>query len=191
MPKSGDSDPVSANMCAGKALRIGLISGDGVGAEVVPAARRVLDALRLPIVYVELEAGWATFERQGVALPEATVEALHTCRGALFGAVSSPSHRVEGYSSPILALRKRFDLYANLRPVVSTPTPSQPPPSSCIGSGGGYKYKYICHRYRDGNTRARAPTCAKSTPGESRRQVKAADQDEGKPPSQCGQATRV
>lgn len=36
----------------------------------------------------------------------------------MFGAVSSPSHKVGGYSSPIVALRKQLDLYANIRPVV-------------------------------------------------------------------------
>lgn len=41
------------------------------------------------------------------------------CDGALFGAVSSPSKAVRGYSSPIVALRKKLDLYANVRPVKS------------------------------------------------------------------------
>lgn len=41
------------------------------------------------------------------------------CDGAMFGAVSSPSNKVEGYSSPIVALRKHLDLYANIRPVAS------------------------------------------------------------------------
>ena len=39
----------------------------------------------------------------------------------MFGAVSSPSHKVAGYSSPIVALRKELDLYANIRPVTSVP----------------------------------------------------------------------
>jgi homoisocitrate dehydrogenase len=46
---------------------------------------------------------------------------LKGCDGALFGAVSSPSHKVEGYSSPIIGMRKALDLYANLRPVISAP----------------------------------------------------------------------
>ncbi|MFN8492144.1 MAG: isocitrate/isopropylmalate dehydrogenase family protein [Caldilineaceae bacterium] len=107
--------------------RIALIPGDGIGREVVPAARQVLEALKLPLEFVELEAGWETFQRTGTALPEATVAALRTCQGALFGAVSSPSQRVEGYSSPIIALRKLFDLYANLRPVISAPVPDSQP----------------------------------------------------------------
>ena len=107
--------------------RIALIPGDGVGREVVPAARQVLDALALPIKYIELEAGWETFQRVGTALPPATLSALRECQGALFGAVSSPSQRVEGYSSPIIALRKALDLYANLRPVVSAPVAGSQP----------------------------------------------------------------
>lgn len=107
--------------------RIALIPGDGIGREVVPAARQVLDALKLPLEFVELDAGWETFQRTGTALPEATITTLRTCHGALFGAVSSPSQRVEGYSSPIIALRKLFDLYANLRPVISAPVPGSQP----------------------------------------------------------------
>ena len=108
-------------------FQIALIAGDGIGREVVPAARQVLEALALPIQFVELEAGWETFQRIGTALPEATLSALQGCHGALFGAVSSPSERVDGYASPILALRKQLDLYANLRPIVSAPVPSSQP----------------------------------------------------------------
>lgn len=43
------------------------------------------------------------------------------CDAAMFGSVSSPSHKVAGYSSPIVALRKLLDLYANIRPVSSVP----------------------------------------------------------------------
>ncbi len=105
------------------ALRIALIPGDGIGREVIPAARRVLEATGLPLDFVELEAGWETFQSTGTALPPATLAALRGCQGALFGAVSSPSHRVPGYASPILAIRKQLDLFANLRPLVSAPVP--------------------------------------------------------------------
>ncbi len=114
-------------MSSHQPVRIGLIPGDGVGREVVPAARQVLDVLGLPLEFVELDAGWETFQRTGNALPIATVQALQRCAGALFGAVSSPSQRVAGYTSPIIALRKQFDLYANLRPVISAPVPGSQP----------------------------------------------------------------
>ena len=71
----------------------GLIPGDGIGREVIPAGRRILEALPssfgLKFSFTHLEAGFETFQKQGVALPEETVERLKgECDGALFGAVS-------------------------------------------------------------------------------------------------------
>ncbi|KAG6017589.1 homoisocitrate dehydrogenase [Claviceps pusilla] len=108
-----------------RTLRIGLIPGDGIGKEVIPAGRRILEALpsylKLKFDFVNLKAGFEAFEQTGNALPSDTVEVLRNhCDGALFGAVSSPTHAVKGYSSPIVALRKRLDLYANVRPVKTT-----------------------------------------------------------------------
>ncbi|EFR04455.1 homoisocitrate dehydrogenase [Nannizzia gypsea CBS 118893] len=110
---------------AARTLRIGLIPGDGIGREVIPAGRRILEALPaslgLKFTFVDLEAGYDTFLRTKTALPDKTVETLKKeCDGALFGAVSSPSTKVAGYSSPIVALRKKLDLYANVRPVKTT-----------------------------------------------------------------------
>lgn len=101
--------------------RIAMIPGDGIGVEVVEAAADVLDKLEADFTFEWLEAGWATFLAQGTALPEETVIRVRRCDGALFGAVSSPSERVEGYSSPIIALRRQLDLYGNLRPARSVP----------------------------------------------------------------------
>jgi homoisocitrate dehydrogenase len=100
--------------------RIVLINGDGIGAEVIPAARQVLEALNLPLTFIEAEAGFATFERCGDALPAETLAACAAADAALFGATSSPMGKVEGYRSPILTLRRHFDLYANLRPAVGS-----------------------------------------------------------------------
>jgi homoisocitrate dehydrogenase len=104
-----------------RSYRIALIPGDGVGQEVVPAAQTVLAALPLDITFVPLTAGWDVFQRTGTALPQSTAAAIRGCDGAIFGATQSPSGKVEGYSSPILALRKQLDLYANLRPIQSMP----------------------------------------------------------------------
>lgn len=72
--------------------------------------------------FVPLQAGFELFQKTGVALPQETVDTLRAeCTGAMFGAVSSPSHKVEGYSSPIVKLRKELDLYANIRPINSVP----------------------------------------------------------------------
>ncbi len=109
-PTSGDS--------ALAPVRLARIGGDGIGPEVVDAAVRIVDAVCGDrIEWVEAEMGWGIFERTGRALPEATVTILAGCAGALFGAVSSPSHAVDGYRSPIVDLRRRLDLYANVRPL--------------------------------------------------------------------------
>ncbi|KAI1914206.1 homoisocitrate dehydrogenase [Ophidiomyces ophidiicola] len=124
-------------MAASRTLRIGLIPGDGIGREVIPAGRRLLEALPaslgLKFSFVDLDAGFETFKRTKTALPDKTVETLKKeCDGALFGAVSSPTSKVAGYSSPIVALRKRLDLYANVRPVKTTPGANIPAPIDLV-----------------------------------------------------------
>ncbi|CAK4031607.1 Homoisocitrate dehydrogenase, mitochondrial [Lecanosticta acicola] len=125
-------------MAATRALRIGLLPGDGIGREVIPAGRRILEALPaslgLKFSFVDLDAGFDHFKQTGVALPDKTIETLkRECDGALFGAVSSPTTATKGYSSPIVALRKKLDLYANVRPVKSVkPTPCFPNPIDLV-----------------------------------------------------------
>lgn len=113
---------LSSSSPALKTLKIGLIPGDGIGREVIPAGRAVLEKLPskydLQFEFVDLDAGFELFQKTGTALPDQTVETLKKeCDGALFGAVSSPSVKTAGYSSPIVALRKKMGLYANVRPV--------------------------------------------------------------------------
>ncbi len=104
-----------------------VIPGDGIGREVIPVAVQVLRAAIPALEIVEAEAGWECFQRQGVSVPQATLAAIRECGAALFGAVSSPSHRVAGYRSAILTMRQELDLYANIRPVQSWPNVSPRP----------------------------------------------------------------
>jgi homoisocitrate dehydrogenase len=97
-------------------MKLCVIPGDGVGQEVVPATAAIVQSLVPGLALVEADAGWACFQRTGNALPDDTKAAIRDCGAALFGAVSSPSKRVEGYKSPIVQMRRDFDLYANLRP---------------------------------------------------------------------------
>ena len=46
-----------------------LIPGDGIGPEVVPATRRLLEASGVPLTFLEAEAGWATFQERGTSVP--------------------------------------------------------------------------------------------------------------------------
>ncbi len=99
-------------------LNLCVIEGDGVGHEVIPAAVRILrHVLGDRLNTIDADAGWDCFLQHGSALPAETIAAIRTCGAALFGAVSSPSRKVEGYRSPIIQMRQTFDLYANLRPV--------------------------------------------------------------------------
>jgi homoisocitrate dehydrogenase len=104
--------------------RLCVIEGDGIGHEVIPPAVAVLRAVIPDVDVITAEAGWDCFLKNGVSVPESTLEAVRECGAALFGAVSSPSHKVEGYRSAILTLRQKLDLYANLRPVQSFPVVS-------------------------------------------------------------------
>jgi len=98
-----------------------VIPGDGIGREVIPAAVKVLKTV-LPDLETEYaDAGWECFLAQGTSVPEETFNKIRSCGAALFGAVSSPARKVEGYRSAILTMRQGLDLYANLRPVYSLP----------------------------------------------------------------------
>jgi homoisocitrate dehydrogenase len=114
-----DMTSTTNSRAANVPLKIALIPGDGIGKEVIGAARVVMESLNLKLQFEHLDAGFETFQKTGNALPEKTLASLKTggFNGALFGAVSSPSHKVEGYTSPIVKMRKLLDLYANIRPV--------------------------------------------------------------------------
>ncbi len=103
------------------ARTICLIPGDGVGQEVIPAAASVLRTLEPGWRFTPADAGFECFRRTGNAIPDDTLKAVAAADAAMFGATSSPSGKVAGYRSPILALRRHFDLYANLRPTLSLP----------------------------------------------------------------------
>lgn len=109
-----------------------VITGDGVGREVIPCAVEVLSKVIPDLALTEAEAGWDCFNRVGDALPDATKTKIAEAGAVLFGAVSSPSKKVAGYRSPIVHMRQLFDLYANLRPTKRV-TASKPSPQPANG----------------------------------------------------------
>lgn len=102
-----------------------MIAGDGVGREVTEAAVGLLQAVTDDVEIVYADAGWQTFCDCGNSVPNESLEAIRQCGAALFGAVSSPAKKVDGYRSAILKIRQELDLYANLRPVKSDWNPNQ------------------------------------------------------------------
>ena len=103
----------------GAVHRVTLIPGDGIGPEVALAARRVVDASGAQIDWHVEEAGEAQMAREGTPLPERTIESVARDRVALKGPITTPVG--SGFRSVNVALRKKFDLYANVRPVRTFP----------------------------------------------------------------------
>jgi isocitrate dehydrogenase (NAD+) len=101
------------------AIPVVVIRGDGIGPEITDATLRVLDALDCGLTWVEADAGLGALEKTGQLLPPATLEAIAKHRYALKGPLTTPVG--EGFSSINVELRRRFDLYANVRPAISLP----------------------------------------------------------------------
>ncbi len=98
---------------------IAVIRGDGIGPEIMRATLRVLDELRVGLEYEFVEAGLSARQSCGELLPVSTLESIAKHRVALKSPLTTPISG--GFASLNVELRKRFDLYANLRPVVSFP----------------------------------------------------------------------
>ena len=98
---------------------ITVIRGDGIGPEIMDATLRVLDALKLGLAWDFVDAGLAAQEKHGELLPPHTLETIAKHRIALKSPLTTPVG--EGFSSINVELRKRFDLYANVRPAKSFP----------------------------------------------------------------------
>jgi 3-isopropylmalate dehydrogenase len=101
-------------------VKVAVLPGDGIGPEIVAQARRVLDALRLPIEYVEARVGGAAYEAEGDPLPADTLAKVKAADAVLFGAVGDSRYdslpRAKRPEQAILGLRKALGLFANLRP---------------------------------------------------------------------------
>ena len=98
---------------------ITVIRGDGIGPEIMDATLHVLDAMQLGLQYEFADAGLAALEKHGELLPAATMDSIRKNRIALKSPLTTPVG--EGFSSINVELRKRFDLYANVRPAKSFP----------------------------------------------------------------------
>jgi 3-isopropylmalate dehydrogenase len=116
--------------------RLAAIPGDGVGPEVVAAARAVLDAVAtrdgFGIEWLEVVAGGAAIDAYGVAIRTEDLDAVESCDAILLGAVGGPrwddpTARVRPEQA-LFALRGGLELFANLRPVTVQPAlvPSSP-----------------------------------------------------------------
>ena len=97
--------------------KVTLIPGDGMGPEIVEAAKRCIDATGAGIEWDVAEAGTDVLERLGTVLPDATLELIKRNGIALKGPITTPVGK--GYRSVNVHLRQTLDLYACLRPCKS------------------------------------------------------------------------
>jgi len=98
---------------------ITVIRGDGIGPEIMDATLHVLDAMDVDLQYEFADAGLVALDKHGELLPAATMDSIRRNRVALKSPLTTPVG--EGFSSINVELRKRFDLYANVRPAKSFP----------------------------------------------------------------------
>ncbi len=113
---------------------IAWMPGDGIGNDVMDAARLVLDAMKLDAEYIHTDIGWDFWCKEGNPLPDRSIKTLQSTTCGLFGAITSkpqdeakeeliPELKGKGlvYFSPIVKLRQLFNLHTNMRPCKSYP----------------------------------------------------------------------
>jgi 3-isopropylmalate dehydrogenase len=133
-------------MSKSETFRVAVLAGDGIGPEVMAQALRVLAAVadRFSISYVlkEERVGGCAIDEDGVALPERTLQTCKESDAILFGSVGGPKWeslppQQQPERAALLALRKTFALYANLRPAICLPelTHASPVRESIVTGG--------------------------------------------------------
>jgi 3-isopropylmalate dehydrogenase len=105
--------------------RIVVLAGDGIGPEILSAARRLLDAIG-DFDFVDHPVGGASIDEHGTALTDEVLEECRSADAVLLGAVGGPKWDTTDPNAPrpeqgLLGLRKGLGLYANLRPVRPSP----------------------------------------------------------------------
>ena len=99
--------------------RVTLIPGDGIGPEVAAATVRVVDATGVKIEWERMELNALVLAQGGNVFPQELLDSLERTKVGLKGPVTTPVGG--GFSSLNVALRKKLDLFANVRPVLSLP----------------------------------------------------------------------
>lgn len=110
-------------------VKVAIVGGEGIGPEVTAQSHRVLNwfvAKRgVPMMFREAEYGLVPYLASGKVLPEQTAEAMDEADAILWGATGGPETKevppAARKAGSLLSLRRKYDLYANLRPIVASP----------------------------------------------------------------------
>ena len=113
-------------------LKIAVLPGDGIGIDVTEVAVPVFDALEIPVELNWGDIGWDFWRLEGTPIPTRTWQLIQQADTTLLGAITSKPQREAcnelaeefreanlNYVSPIIQLRQRLDLYANIRPCIN------------------------------------------------------------------------
>jgi 3-isopropylmalate dehydrogenase len=117
-------------------IKVAVVGGEGIGPEVTAQSRRILDwfAARrgVPMTLREAQYGVIPYLATGKVLPDDTVEAMDEADAILWGATGGPETKevppAARKAGSLLSLRRKYDLYANLRPIVASAALSQSAP---------------------------------------------------------------
>ena len=110
-------------------VKVAVVGGEGIGPEVTAQSHRILNwfaAKRgVPVTLREAQYGLIPYLATGKVLPEDTVEAMDEADAILWGATGGPETKevpaAARKAGSLLSLRSKYDLYANLRPIVASP----------------------------------------------------------------------
>ncbi|GLP95235.1 isocitrate dehydrogenase [Paraferrimonas sedimenticola] len=97
--------------------KITVLPGDGIGPSIIDSALQILDKVGCDFEYEFADAGLTALEKHGELLPQRTLDLIEKNQVTLKGPLTTPVGG--GFTSINVTLRKRFNLYANVRPVLS------------------------------------------------------------------------
>src|SRR6204780_5252614 len=117
-------------------IKVAVVGGEGIGPEVTAQSHRVLNWFaakrNVPMTLREAEFGLVPYRKTGKVLPDDTVEAMEEADAILWGATGGPETTevpaAARKAGSLLSLRSKYDLYANLRPIVANPALSESAP---------------------------------------------------------------
>jgi isocitrate dehydrogenase (NAD+) len=132
--------------------KVTLIPGDGIGPEVVQATVRMVEATGVKFEWESFAAGAEAFEKYHEYIPKELSESIERTRVGLKGPVTTPIGG--GFSSINVELRKRFELFANFRPIRNLP--------HIPYALSGHRSDRRSRKYRRPVLRNRARSCSRS-----------------------------
>ncbi len=154
-------------------FKIAVLSGDGIGPEVMSEARKVLDRIseihEVSFEYAEKLVGGIAYDEFGSPLPEETVSACEASDAILFGSVGGPKWESlppdqQPERGALLPIRKHFGLFANLRPAVCLPALTHASPVKEERIAGGFDV--LCVRELTGGIYFGEPKAIEERDGE-------------------------